>query len=80
MDLIKLLSELRSEREHIARAILVLENLARGGKRRGRPPKWMAQPKPEEAPREAPKRRRAKRETSCSLPGIAGSDLPDAKC
>jgi hypothetical protein len=29
----------RAEREEIARAILALEGL--GGKRRGRPPKWM---------------------------------------
>jgi hypothetical protein len=44
MDILKMLSELRSERGQIEDAILVLERLARGeGKRRGRPPKWMAQ-------------------------------------
>ena len=44
MDIIKMLSELRSERSQIEEAILVLERLARGqGKRRGRPPKWMSE-------------------------------------
>ena len=43
MDVLKMLSELRSERTQIEEAILVLERLARGhGKRRGRPPKWMS--------------------------------------
>src|SRR5260370_42579925 len=42
MDILKMLSELRSERSQIEEAILVLERLVRGqGKRRGRPPKWM---------------------------------------
>ena len=40
MDILKMLAELRAEREQIDEAILVLERLARG-KRRGRPPKWM---------------------------------------
>jgi len=39
MDITKILKELRSEREEIERAILALERF--GGKRRGRPPKWM---------------------------------------
>ena len=57
-----MLSELRSEREHIEQAIVVLENLARGGgKRRGRPPKWMAQVKLQEAVQAAPKGRGPKR-------------------
>jgi hypothetical protein len=39
-----MLSELRSERQRIEEAILVLERLAASGpRRRGRPPKWMAQ-------------------------------------
>ncbi len=43
MDITKMLAELRSEREHIEEAILTLERLARGrGRRRGRPPAWMA--------------------------------------
>ena len=43
MDVMKMLTELRQEREHIEEAILTLERLARGrGKRRGRPPAWMS--------------------------------------
>ena len=43
MDITHMLSELRSELQHIEEAILVLQRLAAGGaKRRGRPPKWMA--------------------------------------
>ncbi len=42
MDVNKILSELRQEREQIEDAIISLERLARGrGKRRGRPPSWM---------------------------------------
>ena len=37
-----MLKELRSEREGVEQAILVLERMALGrGKRRGRPPAWM---------------------------------------
>lgn len=43
MDVLKMLTELRQEREAIEEAILTLERLAKGqGKRRGRPPAWMA--------------------------------------
>jgi len=43
MDLTNMLSELRSELQHIEEAILVVQRLAAGGaKRRGRPPRWMA--------------------------------------
>ena len=43
MDITKMLAELRQERQSIEEAILTLERLARGqGKRRGRPPAWMA--------------------------------------
>ena len=43
MNLTSMLSELRSERQHIDEAIAVIQRLAAGGaKRRGRPPKWMA--------------------------------------
>jgi hypothetical protein len=39
MDIIKMLQDLRSDREQIEEAILTLERLARGqGRRRGRPP------------------------------------------
>jgi hypothetical protein len=44
MDVTKILSELRGERQQIEEAILSLERLARGrGRRRGRPPTWMAE-------------------------------------
>jgi hypothetical protein len=43
MDVSKVLTELRQEREQIDEAILSLERLVAGrGKRRGRPPAWMA--------------------------------------
>ena len=43
VNLDRILAELRDERTAIDEAILVLERLARGtGKRRGRPPKWLA--------------------------------------
>jgi len=49
MDVSKILAELRQERIQLEEAILSLERLARGrGRRRGRPPAWLA---------EAPKRR-----------------------
>jgi hypothetical protein len=42
MDINKMLAELRTEREQVEEAIMVLERLARGqGKRRSRPPAWM---------------------------------------
>jgi len=51
MDVGKILAELREERTQIEEAIVSLERLARGrGKRRGRPPGWLAEA-------EAPKRR-----------------------
>jgi len=44
MDIHRILMELRAEQERLAEAILTIERLAAGslGKRRGRPPKWMA--------------------------------------
>jgi hypothetical protein len=52
MDILKMLSDLRQEREQIGETIIALERLAQGhGKRRGRPPAWMT------IPRDAPKRR-----------------------
>jgi DNA invertase Pin-like site-specific DNA recombinase len=42
MDIMKMLADLRQEREQIEEAIVTIERLARGrGKRRGRPPSWM---------------------------------------
>jgi hypothetical protein len=44
MDVSKILSELKEERQQIEEAILSLERLARGrGRRRGRPPSWMSE-------------------------------------
>lgn len=44
MDVAKILTELRQEREQIEEAILSLERLAQGrGRRRGRPPAWMTE-------------------------------------
>ena len=44
MDVSKILDELREERRNLDEAIVVLERLARGrGKRRGRPPAWLAE-------------------------------------
>ena len=43
MDVLKMLTELRQEREQIEEAIVTLERLARvRGRRRGRPPAWLA--------------------------------------
>jgi hypothetical protein len=43
MDVLKMLTDLRQEREQIEEAIVTLERLARGrGKRRGRPPAWLS--------------------------------------
>ena len=43
MDVVKMLSDLRQEWEQIEEAIVTLERLARGrGRRRGRPPAWLA--------------------------------------
>ena len=44
MDVSKILVELKDERRQIEEAILSLERLARGrGRRRGRPPAWLAE-------------------------------------
>ena len=42
MDVTKILEELRREHQQLEEAILSLERLAAGGKRRGRPPAWLA--------------------------------------
>lgn len=42
MDILKVIADLRQEREKIEEVLVALERLARGqGKRRGRPPAWM---------------------------------------
>ena len=46
MDVSKILTELRQEKVQLEEAIVSLERLARGrGRRRGRPPLWMAEAK-----------------------------------
>lgn len=48
MDVVKMLTELRHDRECIEEAILALERLEHGiAKRRGRPPAWLAKLKTE---------------------------------
>jgi hypothetical protein len=48
MDTLKMLAELRQERNQLDEAIQVIERLAAGqGRRRGRPPAWMAKAAPE---------------------------------
>jgi hypothetical protein len=43
MDVLKMLADLRQERAQIEEAIITIERMAMGqGKRRGRPPAWMA--------------------------------------
>lgn len=43
MDVVKILADLRQEKDQLDEAILSLERLAMGrGPRRGRPPAWMA--------------------------------------
>ena len=44
MDVTKILADLREERQQIEEAIISLERLARGrGRKRGRPPAWLAE-------------------------------------
>jgi hypothetical protein len=45
MDMMTMLEQLRGDRERIQEVIAVLERVAdgRGGKRRGRPPAWVAE-------------------------------------
>jgi hypothetical protein len=44
MDVSKILTELKAERQQIEEAIVSLERLALGqGRRRGRPPAWMSE-------------------------------------
>ena len=46
MNILQMLADLRSERQRLEEAILVIERLGAGGaERRGRPPKWMAAPR-----------------------------------
>jgi hypothetical protein len=54
-----MLGELRSQRQQIEEAIMTLERLARGrGRRRGRPPKWMANTSGNQSSTAAPRQKR----------------------
>ena len=65
MDILKMISELRAERENVEQAIMALERVARsGGKRRGRPPKWMTEGVPTAAVSEDKRKRVFSAETN----------------
>jgi len=51
-----MLTDLREERDRITEAVLSLERMMVGGKRRGRPPAWMAEAS-KQTSGDAPKRR-----------------------
>ena len=58
MDFDEMLKELRQERDQVAEVIATLERLARGhGKRRGRPPKWLAEPRDQRKRPDRPRKR-----------------------
>ena len=56
MDTLKLINELRQEREHIDQAIALLARIGTGQKRRGRPPAFLKEAE------QAKKRGRPKKE------------------
>jgi len=60
VDVHRILAELRAEKQRLEEAILTVERLASGqmGKRRGRPPKWMASVKAATAALPEPKTKR----------------------
>jgi hypothetical protein len=69
MDVGKILADLRREREAIEEAIITLERLARGqGKRRGRPPAWMAALKRKQAEEGGGERRRGRPPKAAAKP------------
>jgi hypothetical protein len=75
-DLDTTIAELREEFERIRIALAALERLAAGGKRRGRPPKWLAKVRTLPAP-DAPatkKKRAAKDFGSESAPKTPTSE------
>jgi hypothetical protein len=64
MDIHKMLAELRTEHAQIGEVIMMMERLARGGgKRRGRPPKWLTEPAAIRMPGGKGKRRPFSKET-----------------
>jgi hypothetical protein len=60
VDVHRILAELRAEKQRLEEAILTVERLASGhmGKRRGRPPKWMASVNAAAGPPPEPKTKR----------------------
>jgi hypothetical protein len=75
-DLDTTIAELREEFERIRIALAALERLAAGGKRRGRPPKWLANVRNVTAPAAgvAKKKRAAKESASESAPKTPPSE------
>jgi hypothetical protein len=60
MDLAKVLVELRRELANLDAAIISLERLQAGGRKRGRPPQWLSElRKPDEPKRVAKAQRKA---------------------
>ena len=58
MNIVRMLEELRAERQQIEEAILVIERLAAGsGRRRGRPSKWMSKVTAADGTETQPKKR-----------------------
>jgi hypothetical protein len=67
MEVIKIIAELRKERDQIEEAIISLERLARGsGTRRGRPPAWLAAAK--KGTRRAPRRKKGAVPNATAVP------------
>ena len=64
MDVSKILEELRREHAQLGEAILSLERLSAGGKRRGRPPAWLQAQKtgrPADVVASGPKKKRGRK-------------------
>lgn len=57
MDIKRILTELRADRQNINQAITALEHVG-GRKRRGRPPKWMSETVQEKGPLAERKRKK----------------------
>ncbi len=73
MDITKILEDLRQERTQLEEAIMSLERLAAGGKRRGRPPAWIAAVKEREPGRLPPAKAKKGRRKN-SAPADSGQE------
>ena len=72
MDVSKILAELREERQQIEEAIISLERLAHGRRKRpGRPPAWMSEIAPAKR-RGRPRGSKNKAQTGAATKGTAG--------